>query len=194
MQPDRATAVVIPVKDFAVAKARLSAVLDPPDRARLAEDMATAVVRAAGSLPVHVVCDAEVVRAWAGALGVRTIWTPGLGLNGAVGSAVETLRTEGVERVIVAHSDLPHARDLGWVADFDGVTIVPDRHHGGTNVLCVPTGDGFTFAYGRGSFTRHREEALRLGLVTRIVRDAALGWDVDVPADLTIPPDLQEQT
>jgi 2-phospho-L-lactate guanylyltransferase (CobY/MobA/RfbA family) len=35
-----------------------------------------------------------------------------------------------------------------------------------------------------GSFTRHRALAASLGLSVRVVRDAALGRDVDLPADL----------
>ena len=70
--------------------------------------------------------------------------------------------------MIVAHADLPLAADLAWLADTDGVTLVPDRHRDGTNVLCVPAGAGFTPAYGAGSFRAHRAEAARLGLVTRL--------------------------
>ena len=69
--------------------------------------------------------------------------------------------------MIVAHADLPLATDLAWLADTDGVTLVPDRHRDGTNVLCVPAGAGFAPAYGAGSFRAHRAEAARLGLVTR---------------------------
>ena len=96
----------------------------------------------------------------------------------------------GVERVIVAHADLPLATHLGWVGDFDGVTLVPDRRDDGTNVICVPAGSGFGFAYGPGSFGRHHAEAERLGLPVRVVRERRLGWDVDHPADLDLPLDL----
>ena len=40
-------------------------------------------------------------------------------------------------------------------------TLVPDRRLDGTNVLAVPTEAGFRFAYGAGSFGRHRAEAQR---------------------------------
>ena len=72
-----------------------------------------------------------------------------------------------------------------WVARFSGVTLVPDRANDGTNVACVPADAGFRFAYGPGSFARHRAEARRLDLPLRVVREPSLGWDVDVPADLT---------
>jgi len=137
-----------------------------------------------------VVCDDDEVRAWAEGLGAEAIWTPDLGLNGAVSAGIAHLARRGTERVIVAHADLPLATDLGWLADTEGATLVPDRHRDGTNVLCIPADAGFVPAYGAGSFGAHRREAARLGLVARLVPDAALGWDVDVPADLTVPADL----
>lgn len=181
------TTVVIPVKDFARAKVRLAPELAPDERADLARRMATVVVGAAAPLPVCIVCDSAEVRDWADTVGARVIWTPGLGLNGAVQSGTETLASEGVDTVVVAHSDLPLAIDLAWVAATPGVTIVPDRHGSGTNVMSVPTDVGFRFAYGTGSFAAHRAETARLGLQLRIVHDTRLGWDVDLPTDLGVP-------
>lgn len=180
-------AVVVPVKAFNAAKLRLSPALDPTARAVLARELAGTVVAAAAPLDVVVVCDDDEVRAWAGELGARVVWCPERGLNGAVADGVAFLRDEGVERAVVAHADLPLATSLGWVGEFDGVTLVPDRRHDGTNVLAVPTGSGFGFAYGPGSFGRHRAEAEALGLPVRVVEDPALAWDVDFPADLAWP-------
>ncbi len=180
-------AVVIPVKDFTRAKVRLAAELDPDEREALARRMATVVVNAAAPLPAVIVCDSEPVRDWAEDVGARVIWTPGLGLNGAVQAGVAQLSGEGCDTAIVAHSDLPLARHLDWVAATPGVTLVPDRKLDGTNVLAVPTDIGFRFAYGAGSFSAHRAEATRLGQQVRIVNDARLSWDVDLPADLALP-------
>jgi 2-phospho-L-lactate guanylyltransferase len=181
------TAVVVPVKDFRQAKVRLAAELGARERAELAREMAAIVLRAAAPLPVLVVCDDDHVRTWAQGEGAEVFWTPGLGLNGAVQAGVAELAHRGVRTVVVAHSDLPLATSLAWVADTDGVTLVPDRRLDGTNVLAVPAAAGFRFAYGAGSFRRHRAEGLRLGLPVRIVRDHRLGWDVDHPGDLVLP-------
>lgn len=181
------TAVLLPVKAFRHAKVRLTPALDGVERAALARTMATTVVRAAGPLPVSIVCDDDEVAAWAVTLGASVIWRPGRGLNAAVTDGVDDLGGDGFEQVIVAHADLPHALDLTWVADVDGVTLVPDRRDDGTNVACVPTRAGFTFSYGPGSFARHRAEAERLGLPLRVVREPRLGWDVDTPEDLLVP-------
>jgi 2-phospho-L-lactate guanylyltransferase len=154
--------------------------------------MAATVIRAAGTLRTVVVCDDEAVRTWAAEQGAEVLWTPGLGLNGAVAAGVAHLAALGVDQAIVAHADLPLATDLGWVADAPGVTLVPDRHGDGTNVACVPTGAGFAFAYGAGSCALHEAEAHRLELPVRVVPDARLGWDVDRPEDLDLPADLAD--
>lgn len=180
-------AVVVPVKAFTQAKVRLSGALAPDERAALARHMAEIVLLAADPLPAVVVCDDDEVRTWAERSGARVVWCPGRGLNGAVSDGVAALRDSGVERAVVAHADLPLATRLDWLADFPGVTLVPDRRFDGTNVAAVPTAAGFRFSYGAGSFGRHRAEAARLGLPARVVQDPQLGWDVDLPADLAYP-------
>ena len=190
--------VVIPVKAFHAAKGRLASVLGPAERADLARSMAEAVIAAAAPLPVTVVCDDDAVRTWALDRGVTVAWTPGLGLDGAVEEGVRSVEAAGAERVVVAHADLPLARGLAALAAPAGpgsrpgtVTLVPDRHGDGTNVVVLPRGCGFRFAYGPGSFVRHRAAAVRLGLSVRVVHDAHLGWDVDHPADLDLPSEAE---
>jgi 2-phospho-L-lactate guanylyltransferase len=180
-------AVLMPVKAFHEAKVRLAPALDPAERDTLARRLAALVLAAAQPLPTSIVCDDPAVRQWAEGAGAGVIWTPGLGLNGAVAAGVEELAAAGVGTVIVAHADLPLAHDLGRVLGAPGVTLVPDRHDDGTNVACVPTGAGFTFAYGAGSFARHEAEATRIDRALRVVREPRLAWDVDIPADLATP-------
>jgi 2-phospho-L-lactate guanylyltransferase len=153
-------------------------------REHLVRSMAANVVAACAPLPVAVVCDDPEVAAWAEALGATVMWEPGQGLNGAVGAGVAQLAAAGVEWVIVAHGDLPRARGLGDLAPFTGITLVPDRKDDGTNVLRLPTGCDFHFAYGPGSFRSHRAEAARVRLPVRVLRIPALAYDVDWPADV----------
>ncbi|MEQ8718460.1 MAG: 2-phospho-L-lactate guanylyltransferase [Acidimicrobiales bacterium] len=178
--------LLVPVKSFAAAKGRLAEELGADARADLARSMATHVLDCAGDLPVAVACDDDAVRAWALGHGATIVWCPGTDLNGAVTAGVSELADRGARRVVVAHSDLPLANSFEELLTTDGVVLVPDRHLAGTNVLVVPTGPGFTFSYGPGSFRRHIDEAHRLAHSVRIVRDESLGWDVDEPADLTV--------
>ncbi|HUR17952.1 MAG TPA: 2-phospho-L-lactate guanylyltransferase [Acidimicrobiales bacterium] len=182
--PASRVAVLVPVKAFSSAKARLAPAMNGRRREALVRRMAEAVLRAARPLPVSVVCDDPAVAAWASSMGAGVVWTPARGLNGAVTHGVAVLARSGTTTVIVAHADLPLASELAPVADFAGVTLVPDRHGDGTNVAAVPTGAGFQFSYGPGSFRRHVTECERLGLALRVLREPLLSWDVDVPADL----------
>jgi 2-phospho-L-lactate guanylyltransferase len=181
-----AEAVLVPVKAFQRAKVRLAPAMSADRRAALARAMATRVVASAAGLPVAVVCDDHEVAEWARGLGAVVLWEPGRGLNGAVQNGVSRLGAAGTRLVVVAAGDLPLANDLRWVTRFPGVTIVPDRHRDGTNVIAVPPPAGFVFAYGPGSFSRHLDEARRLGLPVRVVHSSPLAWDVDVPDDLAV--------
>jgi 2-phospho-L-lactate guanylyltransferase len=180
--------VVIPIRAFAVGKARLAGTLAAAPRAELAERMADQVLAAAGALPVVVVSSAEEVRAWAARHDIVVLDDPG-DLNGAATAGVAWCAEQGLDRGIVAHADLPRA-PAGSLVRFasDGarptVTAVPCHRDDGTPVLAVPVAAAFPFAYGPGSFRRHVALARAAGLAVRVVRDPALGFDVDLPADL----------
>ena len=177
-------AVLVPVKAFADAKRRLGDALSEDDRRALVRRLAERVVAAGSPLPVAVVCDDTEVADWARRQGALVVWEPGRGLNGAVQEGVDRLASMGVESVVVAHGDLPRATGLADVGDFDGITLVPDRHGDGTNVIALPSRCGFRFSYGPGSFERHRSECRRLGVPVRVLALPDLAIDVDWPADL----------
>lgn len=177
--------VLIPIRSFADAKSRLSAVLAASDRERLARAMAERVVRAAHDLPVRVVSDDPAVATWAAGLRAGVIAPLVNGLNPSVSAAVNALRCEitAQGRIIIAHADLPRANDLRIVRG-PGLAIAPDRHGDGSNVVSIPAHVDFNFCYGPGSFEAHRAEAARLGLDVTVIEDPTLALDVDHPADL----------
>jgi len=179
--------VLVPVKAFTDAKARLAAVLDEADRERLARWTSERVLAAAGELPTYVACDDQEVASWARQHGATILWHPGVGLNAAVNNSVTALREAGVTDVIVAHGDLPRVHSLAAVAEPGTLTLVPDRHGDGTNVVGVPTNMPFQFAYGPGSFRRHLDAAIGAGLSVRVRRDPLLALDIDTPSDLAHP-------
>ena len=180
-------AVLLPVKGFSDAKARLEPVLSAENRASLAAFTAAGVLEAAQGVDTFVVCDNDEVAQWARERGAMVVRQHSAGLNGAVANGVDTA-TYKREWVLIAHSDLPFPEALLSVIDLDlvttTVTIVPDRHLDGTNVLVVPARCGFTFHYGPGSFSAHQAEAERIGLPVRVIQHEQLGLDIDTPEDL----------
>jgi 2-phospho-L-lactate guanylyltransferase len=177
---------VIPIRAFALGKARLAAALDGAERAALGRRWAAQVVHAAAPMPVVVVSSDPDVRAWARDLALDVLDDPGT-LDAAAAAGRDHLRAMGCGRVVVAHADLPRAHDLVRLARDAArpvVALVPCHRDDGTPVLSVPTAVDFRFAYGPGSFRQHATEARRLGLGLRVVRDPDLAFDVDVPDDL----------
>jgi 2-phospho-L-lactate guanylyltransferase len=178
--------VVIPLRSFALGKARLAAVLSEDERETLARSMAECVLAAAGTRPVAIVSSAPEVVAWARAHGCDIVADPG-SLDAAAAAGREWAVGRGLPRYAVVHADLPLARSLDPVVgdgDAPVAAIVPDHRDDGTPVLSLPSAAAFTFAYGPGSAARHAEEARRRSLTVRIVRDPELGFDVDLADDL----------
>jgi 2-phospho-L-lactate guanylyltransferase len=178
--------VVIPVRAFALGKARLTAHLNDKTRAALARTLADRVGAASGELPTVAVSSAADVRDWARTRGLDVVEDPGT-LDAAAGAGRAWVAERGCARAVVAHADLPFARSLAPLARDGGrpiVAVVPCHRDDGTTVISVPVDVPFEFAYGPGSYRRHAAEARRLGLGFRVVRDAELAFDVDVPADL----------
>lgn len=181
-----ATGVVIPIRAFALGKARLAGHLSDDARAELARRCADAVVDAADDLATVVVSSDPEVRAWATARHLAVLDDPG-SLDRAADRGRAWVADHGGSRVVVAHADLPRAHSLAALTR-DGaceiVTLVPCHRDDGTPVLSVPVAPDFRFAYGPGSFRRHAAEARRVGAAVRVVRDPDLAFDVDLPDDL----------
>lgn len=169
-----------------MAKHRLATHLCPSERDELARSLARRVLRSRGAMEAFVACDDEEVASFAAGEGAGVLWTAGLGLSGAVRSAVGHLGAAGAELVVVAHGDLPFVPVLDGFGAEGSVTLAPDRRALGTNVAAVPACSGFRFSYGPGSFERHVAEAARLGLPCSVVRDWRLATDVDHPSDLAL--------
>lgn len=193
MRPDpsrlaRIAGVVIPIRAFTLGNLRLAGALDDRERSELARSMAERVLAAAAPLRVVVISSAPEVQQWAEEHGADVLADPG-DLNRAAGAGITWCREHSLPRAIVAHADLPRSTPgallrLAMDAALPIVGLVPCHRDDGTPVLSVPTQSDFAPSYGPGSFRRHVRAAHQAGLGVRVVRDAELGFDVDVPADL----------
>jgi 2-phospho-L-lactate/phosphoenolpyruvate guanylyltransferase len=178
------SAALVPIKDFTQAKARLSGVLSSIERIELAQELAAGVLHACSGFDLFVVCDAPAVADFAHDHGATVIWTPEIGLNAAVRLGVDHLSALGYPSILISHADLADPATIGSLPDHDGVMIVPDHRHDGTNVMRVPRSCSFDFHYGARSSHRHEAAARSAGYEVLVVHDEALSHDVDDAADL----------
>jgi 2-phospho-L-lactate guanylyltransferase len=176
-------AFVIPLKEFDIAKDRLrrGGVLDV---AQLAMNLARGVLESCAPQPVYVASESLEVNFFATEHGARVLSSSATSLNEAVQHAYQALSAD-FDVIIVAHGDLLQPAGLGEFLPQPGVTIVTDHHGQGTNVLALPTKLDFHFGYGPESRVHHQQEAERLGLEYRVIKDSPWSYDVDEPGDLT---------
>lgn len=179
--------MLIPVKRFEHAKRRLDGTLAAGPRAALARWLAGRVAAAARPWPTFVACDDDGVAAWAEGEGATVLWTPGVGLNGAIDASRTMIGGKGFDHLVVAHSDLPLAHRLGDLAAAGTVTLVPDGHRDGTNVMAMPVRAPIVACYGPRSFAAHLAAAMASGLRVEVRHDPRLSLDVDAASDLLHP-------
>ena len=187
--------VLIPLRSFAHAKSRLSPVLSPDQRQRLAEKCAERVLTYSRSYRSLVVCDDPEVARWARHHGVGVLMVTSKGLNASLQEALKKVLDEShPDEVVIVHGDLAFPESLGALdelapLDFDiskRVFIIPDRHGQGTNVLGVGSSllKHWQYAYGDHSFTAHCDQARSLAAKLEIIRHVDLAVDIDTPDDL----------
>ena len=181
---------VIPVKSLAHGKTRLAGFLDDADRAALNASLLDHALDLAEVFPglsntIVVSADKRVleIAKSRGALGLRETNS---GLNPAIELGMTAARNNRARAILVLPTDLPIATAedlLALVGGPPGMTIAADRRGFGTNALCVPTSEDFTFRFGDDSFVAHLEEAQLSGLSAHIVHRPNLSFDIDTPDD-----------
>jgi len=175
-------AILIPLKDFDIAKERLrsAGVENVSDRAKA---LARAVIAASAPRPVFVVTESPAVVEFSRRWGAEPLLSEARDLNEAAHFAYHALH-DRFDHIVFVHGDLANPEGLGDFTPGPGVTIVTDLRRRGTNVLALPAMLDFHFAYGPDSKEAHVTEAKRLGLEYRIVTESPWALDIDEPEDL----------
>jgi 2-phospho-L-lactate/phosphoenolpyruvate guanylyltransferase len=191
-----ATRALVPLKSGERAKSRLAAVLSPEQRLRLFYAMAGRVIRTLHECrsiaSVAVVTAGAQVAGFARDLGATpVVQSADLGVSAALSSALETMRSDGSERVLMLPGDLPlitHAavEEILSAWSGPGIVIVPDRHHAGTNALLCTPPNVIAPCFGDRSFERHIAAACAAGVHVRTLELPDLALDLDCPEDLEL--------
>lgn len=191
------TTAVIPIKQLANAKQRLSGLLCAEERRDLFTamvcDVLTAVEACVAVDNILVITDDPAVTELAGSFGAGVCPEPASpGLIEAVTRAGEQLAAQGVDTMMFIPGDVPlvSPEELDVVLEGFGQSdgpeflIVPATDLGGSNcVLCSPP-DCMSFAFGVDSFRKHLGIARDRGLNPVVAKLPFIGLDVDTPDDL----------
>ena len=189
------TWAVVPVKELASAKQRLSSCLSPAERRALATimledvlDALSAVHELAGMLVVTV--DA-VAASLAGRYGARIVTEAAReGHTGAVAAAARLLAREGRAGMMTMPGDIPRlssaeiAATLAAHRPAPAFTIVPAHDDLGSNTIVCSPPDVVPLRFGEDSFYPHLDAARDRGIDPLIVRQPGIGMDIDNPVDL----------
>jgi 2-phospho-L-lactate/phosphoenolpyruvate guanylyltransferase len=186
------TRVVLLMKDFELAKTRLSSVLDPVARSVIATDFALAALLAVGEGAL-VVAGSETAAVTARELGNEVIVEERpSGQNPAARLGIKAAVAGGAEAVLLLSSDLPLIeaavvdRLLAWA---DGlprpvVVAVPAAGRGGTNGLYLAPPDAIELHFGDDSLAKFEADARGRGVRFETYDSPELALDIDEPSDL----------
>lgn len=172
---------ILPVKNLAQAKSRLSTVLPMDSRLNLARKLFNHVWKTcleAGLRPYAVTSDKNL----AAELGKNAIPDTGHGLNRAIKHALETLKPTSYFIILpdlpmLTATDLKTIYEIGWE-----YVVCPDKKLRGTNIIYVNKWDGYQPCFGVNSFMKH----LRLHICPKIYYGLGTALDIDEPSDLSL--------
>jgi 2-phospho-L-lactate/phosphoenolpyruvate guanylyltransferase len=187
---------IIPVKPLNRAKSRLSQVLTPEQRYQLAETMLRHVLGVIQTVPqvlgTLVISRDNKALAIAREYGARTVQESGAPeLNTALMRATQVVARWKGSAVLILPADLPllAGEDIVSMIHMSGrsspsVVLATDQHEDGTNAMFVRPPGLIEYAYGTGSYTRHKQLAQDAGADVHVYHSERLLLDIDVPADL----------
>ena len=190
-------AVIIPVKEFARAKQRLTDNLSAEARVALADalwqDFFEVISASACVDRVFVVSFEPCVLERARSLGWEAIpETHQISESDSVDFASRWCEERGIAALLRLPVDLPLIEPRDIEAIFEQATaapsavIVPSRDGQGTNALLRTPPTIFPSRFGPGSFEKHLAEAARVQACLTVMRNARIELDIDDAADIAL--------
>lgn len=186
------TRVVLLIKDFELAKRRLSSVLDHAARKLMAVDFAVAALGAVGPGAL-VVAGSESAARLARESGNEVVLEDRPdGQNRAAALGIAEAVARGADAVLVLSSDLPLIRPeivAGLLQRADAlprpvVVAAPAVGRGGTNALYLAPPNAVGLHFGDDSLALYEADAVSRGVRFVLHEVPELALDVDEPADL----------
>lgn len=188
---------IVPVKPLRRGKSRLAGVLSEEERTVLNFTMLEHTLKTIGAVAeieqTLVISRDPSALSLARDYGARTLLEEGAPkLNTAVRRATIVAKAYAVEGLLILPADLPTLTpsDIQAVLQLGQnppvVVVAPDRHERGTNALLINPAGIIDYEFGVGSFQKHCDRALAVGVRLEICRTPGLGLDLDLPEDLEL--------
>ena len=186
--------ILVPVKNLADAKQRLSSVLSPEERFALAQAMCEDVLQALASWQnrpaVAVVTSDLFARDLAARFNFDIVADDlNSGETSAIERATAVCRERGAKSTLVVPADIPliENSELQKIIDSSppgGAVLVPDAAGRGTNAAWRSPGDLFPLRFGNDSFLPHLAAAKATGMPCVVLKLPGIARDVDRPEDM----------
>ena len=185
--------ILVPIKNLADAKQRLSAVLAPEERFALAQAMCEDVLQALATWQkrpaVAVVTSDPFARSQAAQFHFEVIADDNSGETNAIEMATTVCKGRGCESTLVIPADIPllEGSELQKIVDSapaGGAVLVPDAAGRGTNAAWRSPADLFPLRFGNDSFLPHLAAAKATGLPCIVLELPGIARDADRPEDL----------
>jgi 2-phospho-L-lactate/phosphoenolpyruvate guanylyltransferase len=183
---------VVPVKNLADSKRRLSEVFTPQERKELTLAMLEDVLNALQASVVDeivVVGEDSAVEQTAKKFGSSYLSANGASLNPAIEEATSWCKKKGSESVLVLPADVPllDAKDINRIVELgvggSAVVLSPSKNWG-TNALYQNPLKQIPACFGPKSFLSHIQEAYCKGISVRLHFSPGLATDIDSAEDL----------
>ncbi len=184
---------VVPIKQLAASKRRLSSVLTPKDRRQLTlamlEDVLAAIKESTVQETVVVGSDVS-VRELAAKLGAGYTNEETRGLNSAIAHSIEWCMQEGADSVLVLPADIPLLSSadvnsiIGMGNGSDSTVVLSPSNNGGTNALYQKPPNLIIARFGPKSFAKHVKQARSKGVSVKLHYSSSVAFDIDSEGDL----------
>jgi len=185
--------ILVPIKNLADAKQRLSSILSSEERFALAQAMCEDVLQALANWrdrpAVAVVTSDRFARELAAGFNFEVVADDNSGETNAIEMATAVCRERGEKSTLVVPADIPliDGSELQKVVDSApprGAVLVPDAAGRGTNAAWRSPSDLFPLRFGNDSFLPHSAAAKATGLPCVVLKLPGIARDVDRPEDL----------
>lgn len=182
---------IIPVKNLADSKKRLSIVFTPQEREKftlaMLEDVLTALKSSVVDKVVVVAEDSQVQQA-AEKFGAFYLFGNGATLNSAVEETTSYCIQKGAKSVLVLPTDVPlvNSKEIDRIIQLghDSAVVLSPSSNLGTNALYQSPPDLIPACFGSDSFLKHIRESYRKRIRVTLHLSHELATDIDSVEDL----------